>query len=126
MENIHNTDEFKVQLEKELETLTHELESLGRKNPNNPSDWEATAEDDPISHPADPSDTADQKEEYEERAGILNQLEIRWNEVKHALERIEKGTYGTCEISGEPIELERLEANPAARTCIAHMNETLS
>ena len=31
------------------------------------------------------------------------------------------GTYGSCEISGEAIEVERLEANPAARTCKAHI-----
>ena len=35
---------------------------------------------------------------------------------------IAAGTYGTCEVSGEQIEEDRLEADPAARTCKAHMN----
>lgn len=36
-------------------------------------------------------------------------------EIDAALERIEKGTYGVCEYSGEPIPKERLEAIPYAR-----------
>ena len=39
-----------------------------------------------------------------------------------ALERIEKGTYGICEVGNEEIEEDRLNANPAARTCKAHLN----
>ncbi len=34
-----------------------------------------------------------------------------------ALERIENGTYGTCESCGNPIEKKRLEAVPHARFC---------
>jgi RNA polymerase-binding transcription factor DksA len=45
------------------------------------------------------------------------------NTVVHALGKIEAGTYGVCEVSGMDIEEDRLEANPAARTCKAHMAE---
>lgn len=34
--------------------------------------------------------------------------------IDSALRRIEEGTYGYCEESGEPISLERLEARPIA------------
>ena len=51
---------------------------------------------------------------------IQNQLENRLLDVKRALEKIDNGTYGTCEVSGEQIEETRLDANPAARTSIAH------
>jgi len=34
--------------------------------------------------------------------------------IEQALERIESGDYGYCEISGEPISLQRLEARPVA------------
>ncbi len=54
---------------------------------------------------------------------ILEQLEKQMSEIDAALERIENGTYGICEISGQPIEKERLEANPSARTCIKHMKK---
>jgi RNA polymerase-binding transcription factor DksA len=53
---------------------------------------------------------------------ISRQLEVQLVEVEAALERIEKGTYGICEISGTQIEEDRLDANPAARTCKAHIN----
>jgi DnaK suppressor protein len=34
--------------------------------------------------------------------------------IEQALERIDSGEYGYCEISGEPISLQRLEARPIA------------
>ena len=38
--------------------------------------------------------------------------------INDALERIEDGTYGYCEETGEPIGLERLEARPIATLSI--------
>ncbi len=46
--------------------------------------------------------------------GAQNTLE----EVEAALQRIEEGSYGVCEICGEPIGAERLSAIPWARLCI--------
>jgi RNA polymerase-binding transcription factor DksA len=37
------------------------------------------------------------------------------DEIDHALTKFEAGTYGLCEISGDPIPVERLEAIPWAR-----------
>ncbi len=65
---------------------------------------------------------AENIDEYEENTGILKELEIRLNEIKAALDRMKKGTYGLCIVSHEPIEADRLEANPAAATCKSHMN----
>lgn len=39
-------------------------------------------------------------------------------EIDAALERIDNGTYGICERTGEPIAVERLEALPYARYSI--------
>jgi DnaK suppressor protein len=39
-------------------------------------------------------------------------------EIDSALERVEAGTYGRCEICGTQISPERLEARPAARLCL--------
>jgi RNA polymerase-binding transcription factor DksA len=36
-------------------------------------------------------------------------------EIEHALQRIQDGTYGICEITGKPIEPERLKAIPWTR-----------
>ncbi len=46
-------------------------------------------------------------------------LAIR-DEVRRARRRIADGTYGTCEVCGEPIPEARLEARPWANRCIAH------
>jgi RNA polymerase-binding transcription factor DksA len=40
-------------------------------------------------------------------------------EVTEALKRIADGTYGICEITGEPIEADRLKALPWTRFCAA-------
>lgn len=41
-------------------------------------------------------------------------------EIEHALDKIERGTYGTCEECGRPIAAPRLEAMPATRWCVDH------
>ncbi|MBO6290478.1 MAG: RNA polymerase-binding protein DksA [Alphaproteobacteria bacterium] len=40
------------------------------------------------------------------------------NKIDEALDRIEDGSYGYCEETGEPIGLERLEARPVATLSI--------
>ncbi len=114
-----NTKLLTEKLESELKTLESELKTVGRVNPNNPGDWEATAGDVDVSS-ADPNDIADNMEGYEGNTAILKQLEIRYNEVKAALERIKNGTFGICTVCQKKIESERLEANPAATTCVTH------
>ena len=109
-----NTTEFKSALEKELATVEAELKTVGIQDPAN-GDWQATPPSTQDTSSADENELADRIEEYEDNAGILYQ------EIKAALKRIEDGTYGVCIVSGEPIEHERLEANPAATTCMKHM-----
>lgn len=40
------------------------------------------------------------------------------NKIEQALKRIEKGDYGYCEETGEPIGVKRLKARPIATLCI--------
>ena len=40
------------------------------------------------------------------------------SKIEQALKRIEDGSYGFCEETGEPIGLERLDARPIATLCI--------
>lgn len=44
-------------------------------------------------------------------------------EIDQALQRIKDGTYGICEMSGQPIERERLKAIPYARFSVAAKTE---
>jgi RNA polymerase-binding transcription factor DksA len=117
-----DTSFYKSQLETMLKELTSELSAVGIHNPQNPQDWVAVPEG-MDSHEADTDLVADAVEEGDERQGLVATLEKRYNDVTRALGKIESGTYGVCEISGEHIEETRLKANPAARTNIAHMNE---
>ena len=119
-----DTKHFKEKLGEELVLLTKELESIGRINPSNPADWEAKPADLNVLD-SDKNEAADRVTAYEKNTGVLKELEIRFNNVKLALTKIEEGTYGVCEVGNKPIEVERLEANPAARTCMEHINEQL-
>ena len=114
------TEKFKENLTEELAKVEAELKTVGQINPANPADWEPIPEKCDVLA-SDRDEVADSIEVFEDNAGILKQLEIRYNEIKTALARIEKGEYGTCEVCGEQIEEARLEANPAAKTCKAHM-----
>jgi RNA polymerase-binding protein DksA len=40
------------------------------------------------------------------------------HEVEAALKRLQEGNYGNCEDCAEPIALERLQVQPAARRCL--------
>lgn len=42
-------------------------------------------------------------------------------EIDDALARMEKGTYGVCEVEGTPIDFDRLQALPWARTHLKHV-----
>ncbi|MEK9177228.1 MAG: TraR/DksA C4-type zinc finger protein [Patescibacteria group bacterium] len=112
--------DFKYRLEKEKELLETELRGLGARNPSNPSDWvPAKPEGDEFG--ADRNDNADIIENMQDDNASMNELEGRLNTVIGALGRMDKGSYGVCEACGDPIQPERLKANPAASTCIAHM-----
>lgn len=118
---MKNTEHYKTLLENERAKLEKELGGIGRVNPENPNDWEATPGNMDISR-ADKNETADAIEEYEVRTAIEVELEKRLNEVVVALARIESGTYDICSVGGEEIEADRLEANPSATTCKQHMS----
>jgi len=116
-----NTEKYKQKLSEEKAKLEKELATIGRINPDSPTDWEAVPPD-AGSRESDPNSSADHIEDYETNTAILKQLEIQLTDVNEALAQVEAGTYGVCEVCGEPIEEGRLDANPAARTCMKHMN----
>lgn len=112
-------NKYKNKLEKELKLVEEEMSKIARKNPSNPNDWEAV--EDNLNHDeADEEEVANEIETLDENTGVLKKLEPQYNDIKIALEKIKNGTYGKCEVGGEDISEERLEANPAARNCIEH------
>ena len=113
---------FKEKLEEEKKLLLKELGILGIENPEN-KDWGALSTPARGADRADSNIAADYDEAFAEKSHILGELEIRFNNIKDALKKIEDDTYGICEVDGKPIEIDRLEANPSSRTCKKHMND---
>lgn len=114
-----NTEQFKKKLEEEKAKLESEMADIGRKSATVPGDWEPVPSE--IGLEADLVDQADTIVNRDTTNAIFADLEARYDTVREALERIEKKTYGTCEVCGEPIETDRLGADPAATTCIKDM-----
>lgn len=110
-----NIDLQKQKLEEEKALLTAELSKIARQEET--GNWVAVP-DQGDGERADELDNADLTEEYEERIAILRPLETQYIQVQKALKAIENGTYGTCEKTGKSISEKRLEAYPAATTCI--------
>jgi RNA polymerase-binding transcription factor DksA len=79
-------------------------------------------------HIQNPQD--DLNEHWEDQAISYRQNDMRKNlmaearqsliYVENALSQIENGTYGECEVCGEQIEEQRLEALPYATLCMDH------
>lgn len=113
---------FKKKLELEKKVLEKELAKVGRINPDNPSDWEATPPVDRDTSQADENTAADAIEGYEDNVAIVKTLENRYKDVESGLDKIKHKTYGLCQVCDKKIEQERLEANPSARTCKEHMD----
>lgn len=66
----------------------------------------------------DPDENASEVEEYADNVAVEGTLETELKDVNDALAKMEAGTYGICEKTGEEIPLDRLQAYPAARTLV--------
>ncbi len=123
--DTHHTDEFKKILIEERNKLTVELSSIAKPDPNMKGNWIAdypqmeTGETG--SHSSEDIEQ-DEVEEYEVRLEAEHSLESRLLSVTRALHRIDAGTYGMCATCGNPIPMERLQANPAAEFDIEHQS----
>lgn len=58
--------------------------------------------------------------QQEEQDSLREETERRLQDIERALERIEEGTYATCEVCGGEIGEERLDAVPMTRRCREH------
>lgn len=115
-----NSEQYRTELEAERTRLLEELGAIGTPDRNNPENWQAVAAESDA--PQFRDEVADRLEDFNERNATTNVLERRLQNVDRALEKIKAGTYGICEIGNEPIEEDRLNANPAARTCKTHIS----
>lgn len=114
-------EELRASLETEKANLEEELASHGRIL-NDAGEWEGSSEGFE-GEGSDPNDVADQIEEFVTNVPLVEELEERHNDVTEALEKMDDGIYGLCEVCNEPIPLDRLKVNPAARTDLEHAEE---
>lgn len=127
MLNQNILQELKTALLKEQDLLTKELETIAAPDPNLPGDWDVKHEEwgeDQItsSEELETGESVNESDEDMKNKVLSDRLELRLKEVNDALKRMEDGNYGTCETCKQPIDIERLKANPAANTDIEHAN----
>ena len=67
---------------------------------------------------ADPNDRASSETDQSLELRTRDRMHKLIKKINQALDRIENGTYGYCEETGEPIGLARLEARPVATLSI--------
>lgn len=114
-----NIEYFKQKLEEEKARLEADLAEVATRKLSGGT-WEAVPGDkDQEVEMRD--EVADRFEDLTERQSTEEALEGRLESIDQALAKITNDTYGICEVGGEQIEEDRLEANPASTTCKAHM-----
>ncbi len=114
-----NIPHYKDLLLKEQDGLIEAMKTMGQLGDIGTGHWETHT--DPAENKELEKDAlADKFEEETTNEGVLDTLEERLKEITDSLERIEKGTYGKCSVCGKEIEEAKLEANPAATTCLEH------
>ncbi|MCL4459646.1 MAG: TraR/DksA C4-type zinc finger protein [Chloroflexi bacterium] len=64
------------------------------------------------------ADNATDTFEQEKTLSLQKHLRGLLEQVEHALNKWDKGTYGLCDDCGEPIDPQRLQALPYANLCI--------
>ena len=111
-----DTDEFRRRLEDERARLTNAVQFLERENAGSIEDElgevSAGGTDNHL------ADTASATYDRELDEGLEEGAQQTLDDIDAALRRIDEGSYGTCEVCGEPIGAERLSAIPWARLCI--------
>lgn len=63
-------------------------------------------------------DRAAERDEAAVESRILESEELLLEKVRHALSRIEQGSYGKCEACGVEIPRARLDAKPSVSLCV--------
>ena len=70
-----------------------------------------------INH-ADPNDRASQESDFSLELRTRDRERKLLRKILQSLNKIENGSYGYCEETGEEIGLKRLEARPVATLCL--------
>jgi DnaK suppressor protein len=105
-------NKIRARLESERKRLLNELDGLQA----NVQPAEVRREGSPFGKR---EEEATESFELEKRLALEKQTRINLAEIELALEKFKKGTYGLCDICGQPIPADRLEAVPYANLCLS-------
>jgi RNA polymerase-binding protein DksA len=108
-------DHFRDLLLTERERYEAELEGIRSRS----MDVEGSLPDEGESGDEDTADLAAAMMDKEIDLSVEDETMDLINAIDHALEKLEDGTYGICDISGEPIPKSRLELIPWASLTVA-------
>jgi DnaK suppressor protein len=101
----------RAKLEAEKRRIQDELSQL-KINDSNPMDERQQG-----SH-FGRAEEASESTELEKRAALENRLNSLLGEVERALQKLENGSYGICDMCRTPIDPARMEALPQAILCM--------
>ncbi|MFZ7944050.1 yteA family sporulation protein [Neobacillus sp. 19] len=73
-----------------------------------------------------PADEATELYEREKDIALNEHVETQLGNINRALEAMENGTYGKCDVCGKEIPLERLQAIPNTTFCIEHSQDWIT
>ena len=107
-------DKIRTRLEEERARLEGVREGIRREQ----DDAISEAGNELSSFDQHPGDSGTETFEMEKNVSLLEQVDDELAEVEAAVQRLDRGTYGTCQACGRPIGDARLEAMPAARFCV--------
>jgi RNA polymerase-binding transcription factor DksA len=114
-------DAARRHLEAEHERLAQVQSSIESGNIHDEAEVDSSAE---LSHLGQhPADAASDAFEREKEFSILDRVQAELDDVERALQRLDDGSYGTCQACGCAIDDDRLAAVPATRFCLEHQSD---
>jgi len=116
--NLVNNSEIQYLKEKLKDKLDHQISSLSLHKELGFEDTLRDGTGELSSYDNHPADLGSETYELDKYFALSRHQARQIDEVKAALERIEKGRYGYCDFCGTAIEFERLDALPEARLCL--------
>ena len=100
-------NDARAELERERELLRGKVQELDSRG-------------DELDYDDNFADSAQVAAEMGENRVLYDQLRRDLDDIEKALQRMDEGTYGSCEVCGKEIGDARLEVMPATRVCIDH------
>lgn len=112
-------EEIKKQLLDQKKKILHDLSEISRKDSHEADNTTTKFPE----YGDKPDENAQEISDYSTNIVTEKVMEKSLEDINKALDRIAKGTYGTCKYCGKPIAEKRLLARPTASSCISCKTE---